>query len=235
MSGMTDVVRFFRVVSPVHPLMLGAFGLAVVAAAVVFVFAADLPQKRGALIPILLLQMLATSSGFAGPARRGHYDLLLTTGHGRFQIGVVHWAMSVAPGVAAWTTAAVVELISGRGYADVALATGTMAAMFLVSTLPWALNVRLPRLTTGLAWILLFVLLVSMLPQGAGVALEADVGGGDTPVLAAALVCPWVLAGRELAPHDVIPVAVAAVIALAGMAASLRWIIGADLPLEAAQ
>ena len=49
-------------------------------------------RSAGAMVPVLLLQLFAASSGFEVPARRGHYDLLLTSGHHRIWMALVHWA-----------------------------------------------------------------------------------------------------------------------------------------------
>lgn len=191
------------------------------------VLAVDRDQTARALAPIYLLQALATSSGFAAPARRGHYDLLLTAGHGRLRIGVAHWAASAAPGVACWLLVAAVEAALNRGVAAVALAPGTMIGMVFVSTVPWAMTVPLPRLTGGLAWVLLLVIAVPSVPTT------------DRAVLAsntlAVLICPWILAGHRLAGGTLIPGAVALAISVGALVCALTWIDRADVPLEAAQ
>ena len=63
--------------------------------------------------PVLLLQLFAAASGFMVPARRGHYDLLLTRGDSRLAIAVVHWAMSILPGVLSWFVLAAIERMYG--------------------------------------------------------------------------------------------------------------------------
>ena len=58
---------------------------------------------------MLLLQLFGNSSGFDVPARRGHYDLLLTHGEARRRIIIGHWAASALPGVASWLVLGVVS------------------------------------------------------------------------------------------------------------------------------
>src|SRR5688572_10339687 len=112
---MAFVMRFFRVVRVTHPLTMAAFAAAVGVAALVLII--DVAPRSGALAPVFLVQALATSSGFAAPARRGHYDLLFTTGQRGIRIALAHWAMSAAPGLAAWLTAAAIEAAISRGAA----------------------------------------------------------------------------------------------------------------------
>src|SRR5262245_49661807 len=76
MRSVLYLLRFFRVAPPLPGLVVWTFG-AVVAGACALVLIAP-GRTAGALAPLLVLQMFAASSGFAVPARRGHYDLLLT-------------------------------------------------------------------------------------------------------------------------------------------------------------
>lgn len=230
---MIDVLRFFLVVPPVHPLMTRALGAALTLAAAAF--AVDVEQAEGAVVLILLLQALAASSGFVGPARRGHYDLLLTRGLSRLKIALGHWAMSVAPGLGAWAIVAAMETIVRQGWAALSLSAGTLAALLLVSTLPWAATVRLPRLTGCLVCMLLFAVAVTVVPA-APRETWADSGAvyAAARSFVAAVVWPWMLVGRDLA-GQVPGVVTAGCAAAAAMAAAFRWIDRAEVPLEAAQ
>ena len=100
------LARFFAVVPPMPLLMIGGFVVVTAAAAVVIVV--DQSRASGALTPVLLLQLFSNSSGFDVPARRGHYDLLLTHGEARRRILVGHWAASALPGVVSWVVLGVV-------------------------------------------------------------------------------------------------------------------------------
>lgn len=219
---MSFLVRFFRVVRVTHPLTTAAFATALGVAA--FMLITDAAPASGVLAPVFLLQALATSSGFAGPARRGHYDLLFTMGQSRIRIGAVHWALSALPGAVTWLSVAALEFAVQPGTPPVSLASGTMAGMFLVSTLPWAATVWLPRLTGGIAWILLIVFALSVMSEA-----RREV------TAAAVLVCPWILAGHHLAISEIGPAALAIAVALSAMAAALGSIGRADVPLETAQ
>src|SRR5688572_9384978 len=164
MSRLGFLIRFFRAAPPVQPLM--GVGFAATLLLVTVVVVVDVGRVAATLAPILLLQTFAVSSGFAGPARRGHYDLALTTGQGRLEIACDHWAMSACPGVAAWLMVAAIEMVVRQDVPVVSLSSGTLAAMFLVSTAPWAVTVPLPRLTGGIAWVLLFVTAIAVVPAG---------------------------------------------------------------------
>jgi hypothetical protein len=227
-------LRFFRVV-PTQPALIVWTFLVVVAISAIAI--ARVPSRSADLMrPVLLLQLFAASSGFEVPARRGHYDLLLTSGHRRIWVALVHWATSIAPGLLAWMVLAAVE-ITARGGADTnLLASGTCAAMGLVSTMPWAITVRLPRFSGGIGWLLVLTLSTSVLSSG-----RMTGGNGPNEVgesISSAwefLVYPAVLVGRELSIADGLIAAPALVLALAAMVAACRWVSRASIPLEAAQ
>src|SRR4029453_17803187 len=92
MRDLWYLVRFFYVVPPVSSLMAGTFGALTVAAAVAIM--SDTRRAPGALMPILVLQTFAASSGFSLPARRGNYDLPLTRTSTRTLSALVPWAAS---------------------------------------------------------------------------------------------------------------------------------------------
>src|SRR6188474_3842015 len=129
------LARFFLVVPPMPLLMVGALIVATSVAAVVIVV--EPSRVSGALTPILLLQLFACSSGFDLPARRGHYDLLLTHGEARGRVIVAHWIASALPGVLCWLLVAVVGYAVNRGDSRATLLNaGTLSAVMLVSTIP---------------------------------------------------------------------------------------------------
>ena len=149
------LVRFFRVVSPVPPLLSGTFMVLTIASGAVIW--SEVHRAPRTVIPVLLLQCFAASSGFSLPARRGHYDLLLTRGSRRWLIALVHWVTSAAPGLASWMVLAAMEVLASGGQVRALLASGTLAAVFVVSTLPWACTVALPRFAGGIGWLLVIV------------------------------------------------------------------------------
>lgn len=233
--------RFFRIVSPLPPLMRPTFVVLVLVAAPIVVM--DVERTRDVLAPILTLQLFAAASGFAGHARRGYYDLLLTSGGRRLSIALTHWVFSIAPGVVAWMVVALVEAALRRGYPDHALAGGTLAAMAIVSMLGWAFTVGLPRFSGAIGWVVVLVAAASLWPDGAigfafsgGAGRAAEIGTVASAWQAAAvLVNPALLLGRGLegmAGWMVIPAIAAGVI---GMVTACAWIASTDYPLEAAQ
>jgi hypothetical protein len=214
-------LRFFRVVRAQPPLIVWTFAclVAVGSAAIV----QQSTRGAGALLPVLLLQVFAASSGFEVPARRGHYDLLLTSGHRRTSMAVVHWASSIAPGAVSWLILAGVEAGVSRGAGTQLLTTGTIAAMVLVSTLPWAITVRLPRYSGAIGWLLALAISTSVWPA------IHDWSAWSF------LVYPAGVVGRELSLRDSTVAAPAMILAAAAMAIAFRWIARASVPLEAAQ
>lgn len=229
---MIETLRFFRVVGLLQPVMALAFSLAVTVDAATLLMNGT--HTASSLAPLFLLQAFASSTGFLVPARRGQYDMLLTSGHHRFGIGVVHWVVSVAPGVVAWLLLALIEQAITGGTA-IALAGGTVVVMLLISTLPWAATVPLPRLGGGFAWLTVVVLVMSMFSQPGRDPLLMEDGRGPIARTVTVLICPWLLAGRGLTGNDVIPGAFAVAIGAISIACGLYWIHRADIPLETAQ
>ena len=226
---MTEAIRFFRAVGLTDAML--AFGLATAVIVSGATIVMNGGYTSGALAPIFLLQALASASGFLVPARRGYYDLLLTSSGDRILIGITHWGISAAPGIVCWVVLAGIEHALG-GRASMSLAPGTIVGMVLISTLPWAITVPLPRLTGGVAWLTIGALVVSIAP---GQLLPSSAHDGFVARTLTILICPWLLVGRELIGVDLAAATAATVVSLAMFTSALLWIDRADIPLEAAQ
>lgn len=235
MRDLWYLLRFFRVVSPVTSMMTGTFVVLTMLSAIVIVV--DPGRSSKALVPVLLLQAFAASSGFAVPARRGHYDLLLTRGSSRTLIVLVHWATSVVPGVASWLVLVLVELAASRGMSDHLSASGTCAAMFVVSTLPWAATIALPRFSGGIGWMLVAVTTATTLSSD--VFTRWAVTSTRIEALAwpawSFLIYPLGAVGRHLDRGEAIAVAPVLLFAVGTLVLACRWAANRDVPLEAAQ
>jgi hypothetical protein len=212
------LIRFFLVVPPVPALMMFGFAASVGCGGVALALRATDPH--GALAPIFLLQTLAVSSGFAVPARRGHYDLLLTSGVTRLRIGVAHLLASALPGVTAWVILGGFEAATGWGAAPVVLATGTIAALGIVSVLSWAATVPLPRLTGGILWLLMFV---------------APIDHQIWPPSVRAVVLPWTLVGRSVFTVGAVSAVVTTAVVGIALVLALWWICRTDVTLQVAR
>jgi hypothetical protein len=227
-------LRFLRVV-PLHsPYMLLALaGVGVSSAAMI---ALDPGMGEDAIAPVALLQMFSASSGFAVPARRGHFDLLLTGGATRLRVAVAHLAVSILPGLALWVALGAMEMAAARTLTPRAFASGTVFAMFVISMLAWALTVPLPRLSGGIAWLLLIALALVGWLEWRALVTAAGAGTLDAGTLAAVyLLCPLLLVGHSVgSSHLVTLVPGAAVASIAG-AIGIWWIARMDVPLESAQ
>ena len=207
------LAHFFIVVAVVPPALWLAFAFAT--AIGVGTVMLDTEHSVRAAAPVLLLQLFAAASGFVVPARRGYYDLLLTRGDGRLAIAVMHWAMSVAPGIASWFVLAVTERIYGGNSMT---APGTMLTLVIVSTMPWSLTVPLPRLTGAIVWLLVFALAAAALPRRS--------------TSAANLLLPWALLGTDPDPFTV---AIVGTCVVCTTVAAFAWIRQMDVPLESGQ
>lgn len=221
MGGIFYSLRFLRVLALVPGLMVGAFGATVLVSGAAI--AVDSRLAARALEPVLLLQLFAVSSGFVGPARRGHYDLLLTSGCGRLRIAFVHWILSASPGLLAWLMVASIERLLTGGASGASLSGGTVVAFSVVSVVAWAVTVPLPRLTGGIGWL-----------AAGSLAALAIPGEPLSPGLAA-LIRPWALLGRSIAPSDWILLGPVLAAEMSSMALAFVWIRRVELPLEAAQ
>jgi len=177
--GFIYALRYFHVVKVVPPIFVAGFVVAVAVAAVRLT--ADSSAATDALTPVLLLNMFAASSGFQIPARRGYYDLLLTSGTRSWQIAAAHWLSSIAPGVISWMCIGLLELAASHGSRAVFAAGGTCVAFLLVSLIAWAAGTPMPRGTAAVAW-----LLVMTIPPLARVASPVQLLGAhpDGPAMA---------------------------------------------------
>jgi hypothetical protein len=228
------LVRFFRVVPPVPPLMVTTF---VVITGMLSVAVVIYRQQTtaAALGPVLLLQAFAAASSFTGPSRRGYYDLLLSRGEGRATIAAVQWLASIVPGVLAWLVVAGVERAVAGPSRALGFSTGTAAAMLLVSTLPWAATAALPRFAGAVGWLLVITVAGAASPLPAVGALTAPAAQGGFLRSALAMIAdPRILVGRDVSAS---PAWWGPVLALSvlSMVTALLWIDRSDVPLEAAQ
>lgn len=235
MRDLWYLVRFFHVVPPVPSMMTGTFAIVTVASALAIV--EDVSAADGSLVPVLLLQAFAAASGFALPARRGHYDLLFTRGTSRPSIALTHWAMSIVAGIASWFALAIVELVVSRGTSAALVTSGTCAAMFVVSTLPWATSVTLPRFSGGIGWLLLIVTLAATFSSpvmGEWTTSSTRIEDLAWPAWAF-FVYPVGAVGQQLSRAQLMAVVPAVLLALCSMLIACQWIAQRDVPLEASQ
>lgn len=235
MSGWLYMLRFFLVVPPMPLLMIGAFG--VVTAVIVAAVAFNPSRAPDALTPLLLLQLFACSSGFDVPARRGHYDLLLTRAGSRRLVLVGHWVASACPGVICWLAfATICRLAAGRDAGGL-FSSGSMAAVCLVSTIPWAATLRLPRFSGAIGWLLIVAVLSLVAPEAFSIGVERS--GADWKLwlqaACAMLVYPPILVGRSLYGVEGLAAAPALFVAAGALSVALWSAQRRDIPLEAAQ
>jgi hypothetical protein len=203
-------VRYFQIVPVVPPLFNAAFAIAVAAAALRLM--SDRSAAIDALTPVLLLQLFVASSGFRVAARRGYYDLLLTSGTPRWQIAIAHCLVSILPGIVSWVCIGALEVATNRGEAWLSIAPGTCAAFIGASLIAWSVAVFSSRTATTVMW-----LLVLTIPAVAGVVSPVQLLG-----------TPWSNANRFM-------LATGCLIAVVAFAAAIVSIVRGSAPLEAAQ
>jgi hypothetical protein len=231
---MISPVRFFAV-APLHSRYM-LMALAAVLVSGLAMLLVD-PAKGGdPVAPLILLQMLAASSGFAVGARRGHLDLLLTAGPSRVNIALVHLAASVLPGVLVWLALAATEAAARGTSRPRAFASGTVLAMMAVSILAWALTVPLPRLSGGIAWLLGIAMWVVGWSGGPAVLAAAPGGEAGTALRAVVVtLCPFVLVGHRLTMRDAPAITPLVLLSLFLGIAAVVWIARMDVSVESAQ
>lgn len=235
MAGWRQVIHFFAIVSPVPRLMKTTFWG--VAACAVSVVAWDPSRATVALTPILALQLFATSSGFLLSARRGHYDLLLTRGHSRLRIAAVHWAVCAFPGIVSWAAVAVAEMVVTGGAGWSLVQAGTLSAVLVVSTVPWAVTVALPRFAGAVGWVVTLALLMAVRSPGEPPRMvpALDSVAGRIEAVVAVTLYPPLMVGQQLHGTSGALLVAPSVMAIASIACALAWIRQQDIPLEASQ
>jgi hypothetical protein len=224
-------IRYFAAVPLQSPVMLA--GLALVTASGLLQLFLVRGSGGEVVITLLLLQTFSVSAGFAIPARRGHYDPLLTGGASRHAVVGGHFVMSVLPGAAAWLLLGVTERVLGGA---AVWSSGSAVALALVSVGGWSITAGLPRLSGGVVWLVLLLTGLGWPTPLRQDILTVAVGVGAIETRAAVyLLCPLLVAGRALSRDDLVAVLpAAAVILLAGLTA-WRWLLRLDVTLEAAQ
>jgi hypothetical protein len=234
MARIAYVIRFFRIVSPLPPLMIAAFAATTTVTAAMMTIHPG--RMKSAMTPLLVLQLFACSSGFMIPARRGHYDLLLTAGESRARIATVHWMMSVLPGVLAWASVGLIDVALRRGAHGV-LSSGSLAAVALVSTLPWATTVALPRFAGAIGWLVTLAIVAATVPDALDSRVFTAVGGGGSWVHATLvlLLFPPLLVGENIVGPQGWLAAPALAAAAASVVYAFTWIGHHDIALESAQ
>jgi hypothetical protein len=153
---MLYAVRYFIVVSVVPPLFVAGFVIAVAAAAIRLT--SDPMAAVEALTPVLLLQLFVASSGYHVPARRGHFDLLLTSGVRRWQVALAHYVISTAPGIISWVCVGLLELAASHGARSASFAAGTCAAFVGASSVAWGTAAYSSRTAGAIGWLLVMTI-----------------------------------------------------------------------------
>ncbi len=145
-------LRFFAAVSP-PPRVLVAV-LAILAAGAVVLETVSAGSSDWVLASIVIIQLFASATGFHPHATRGHYDPVLLDGD-RPRLALAHFAVSAAPGLAAWCVAGVAEAVAARSLSVPAFRPSGWSTLLLVSAVPWAAGLRSSRFAVGVLWLLL--------------------------------------------------------------------------------
>jgi hypothetical protein len=211
-----SAVRFFLVVMPAPAWMLTGFALVVALGGYTLVLnPRDVDSAFGY---ILLLQMLAASSGYAAAASRGYLDPLLVSGRSRLSIAFSSLLAAALPGLVAWTTILLVALAVGDAAPARAFTLHRFAALVIISSGAWAIGLVLPRLAGGALWMMAMIAIA--MSHGAFARYVTIFSGpesiGQVLITAAACaVCPLLFLGDNVGPRDprvvVLALAIAAV------------------------
>jgi hypothetical protein len=227
-------VRFFLTVLP-PPVWIQA-GFAIAAAIGVWTLILNPREVDSALGNILVVQMLATSSGFAAAASRGHFDPLLVSGRSRVSIALGHAVASALPGLIALAIVLVTAAWFGGVSAERAFSPQRLAAILIVSGCGWAIGLPFPRLVGGALWMAFFMgIMLSGVGLAAGVwLLEAGPAHMGMVVLMgiAAVACPFLLLGDQPGPANPWSIGLALLLASVVVAGGVRYVVGRDYVLK---
>ena len=212
-----SLLRFFAVVLRVH---ITTAVVAVLLLGMAAWMARNDPQEIQQLCTLaLFVQMFAAGSGFREPARRGHFDFVLTAGTSRRMVAVTHWAVSCAPGLVVWAALSLVTLWTRPDEPAIGLTASGLVAVLYVSTASWVMALPLTRYASGVVWLLVLFVLSGMtvVPTLRGVFLTSPASAGAVlRQAAAALVCPvFLVAGGDVAARASLAVIAATTVALA--------------------
>jgi len=203
-------LRYFLIVPVLPPLFYAAFAVAVTAAALRLMSGGA--AATDALTPVLLLQLFVASSGFRFAARRGYYDLLLTSGTPRWQIAIAHCLVSIFPGIVSWLCIGGLEVAANRGGGLLSIAPGTCAAFVGASLTAWSVAVFSSRTAMTVMWLLVLTI----------------------PAIAH-IVSPVQLLGTTWSTADRFVLVTGCAVPLATFAAAIAAIVRGSVPLEASQ
>jgi hypothetical protein len=227
-------VRFFLTVLP-SPVWMRA-GLALGAIVGVWTLVLNPREVDSALGNLLILQMLATSSGFAPAASRGHIDPLLISGRSRVSIAFGHALATALPGLVAFAIVLATAAWFGGVSAERAFAPQRLAAILIVSGCGWAIGLPFPRLVGGALWLAFFM---SIVLSGAALILgirllEAETSYPGTVLLmaGAAVACPLLLLGDQPGAANPWSIGLALALASAIVAAGVRYVVRRDYVLK---
>ena len=144
--------RFFAAAAPPPAPLVAVLGILALGAAGLEAVSAG--SSDWVLASILLVQLFACSSGFTRHASRGYYDPVLVGGR-RVHIGLAHFAVTALPGAVAWIAAGIAGGIAAGSLSSPALRPAGWVALFLVSAIPWAANLRFAPFVAGSLWLLI--------------------------------------------------------------------------------
>jgi hypothetical protein len=172
--SVAEELGFFAAVSPPAPVLVAVLGILAAGAIVIETISAG--GSDWVLASILLVQLFAVATGFFRHATRGYYDPILL-GSSRPRVAIAHFAVSAAPGLAAWIVTGGAEAVAARSLAVPALRAPGWVALLLASALPWAAGVRAPRFAPAILWLLVTAsLLVSGVLLPPLTAIHSDPG-----------------------------------------------------------
>jgi hypothetical protein len=160
-------------------------------------------EMRPVYVVLLLCQSFSAATGFSFRAHRGHFDQLLVAPTSRISVGLAHALVSMAIGLMTWLLAAAIEATANRGSVPLGLTLPAVSALLYMSAVAWAAALPFARYSSGVAWLILAIVLA-----GAGklLALRQAYAGAAGPegdvwrAAGAALVFPPLMVTEPSAP-----------------------------------
>jgi hypothetical protein len=227
-------VRFFLTVLPPPLWIQAAFALTALVGVVTLILNPRDPDS--ALANILIVQILATSSGFAAAASRGYVDPLLVSGGSRVSVALGHAFATALPGLVALACVLITALWLGGIAVERTFAPQRLAAIFIVSGCGWAIGLPLPRLVGGALWMAFFM---GIMLSGAGLMAGVwllDQGPANVGMIllmgVASVACPFLLLGDQPGPANGWSIGLAVALASGVMACGVRYVVRRDYVLK---
>jgi hypothetical protein len=162
--------------------------------------------------------------------------MLLTRVGRRLHVHLFHSTASILPGVVCWAALALVEMVSSASTQTATLSSGSLAALWVVSCVSWAITTALPRFAGALGWLIGLISITTFAAPDRTDLIRVLNAPSPSPASALAfLIYPGGLVGQHLPFERLMTVAPGLMVATLCAGVACAWLHRTDIRLEAAQ